>query len=89
MYLELIQHANIAALNMNGKINYYLFSLAFGAEKIILLQILIQLKICSIELTRIIVMEVKIMMSEEFILLIYNLAMIDQALEKFEQEDAQ
>lgn len=25
------------------------------------------------------------MMSEEFILLIYNLAMIDQALEKFEQ----
>ncbi len=29
------------------------------------------------------------MMSEEFILLIYNLAMIDQALEKFEQEDAQ
>lgn len=87
MYLELIQHANIAALNMNGKID--LFSLAFGAEKIILLQILIQLKICSIELTRIIVMEVKIMMSEEFILLIYNLAMIDQALEKFEQEDVQ
>lgn len=86
MYLELIQHENIAALNMNGKID--LFSLAFGAEKIILLQILIQLKICSIELTRIIVMEVKIM-SEEFILLIYNLAMIDQALEKFEQEDAQ
>lgn len=33
MYLELIQHANIVALNMNGKINYYLFSLAFGAEK--------------------------------------------------------
>ncbi len=29
------------------------------------------------------------MMSEEFILLIYNLAMIDQALEKFEQEDVQ
>lgn len=29
------------------------------------------------------------MMSEEFILLIYNLAMIDQALEKFEKEDAQ
>lgn len=29
------------------------------------------------------------MMSEEFILLIYNLAMIDQALEKFEQEEAQ
>ena len=29
------------------------------------------------------------MMSEEFILLIYNLAMIDQALEKFEQEDGQ
>ena len=29
------------------------------------------------------------MMSEEFILLIYNLAMIDQALEKFEQEDIQ
>ena len=88
MYLELTQHANIVALNMNGKINYYLFSFAFGAEKIIPLQILIQLKICSIELTRIIVMEVKIM-SEEFILLIYNLAMIDQALEKFEQEDVQ
>lgn len=33
MYLELIQHANIAVLNMNGKIDYYLFSLAFGAEK--------------------------------------------------------
>ena len=31
MYLELIQHANIVALNMNGKID--LFSLAFGAEK--------------------------------------------------------
>lgn len=31
MYLELIQHVNIAALNMNGKID--LFSLAFGAEK--------------------------------------------------------
>ena len=31
MYLELIQHENIAALNMNGKID--LFSLAFGAEK--------------------------------------------------------
>lgn len=31
MYLELIQHANIAALSMNGKID--LFSLAFGAEK--------------------------------------------------------
>ena len=29
------------------------------------------------------------MMSEKFILLIYNLAMIDQALEKFEQEDVQ
>ena len=29
------------------------------------------------------------MMSEEFILLIYNLAMIDQKLEKFEQEVAQ
>ena len=29
------------------------------------------------------------MMSEEFILLIYNLEMIDQALEKFEQEDVQ
>lgn len=29
------------------------------------------------------------MMSEEFILLIYNLAMIDQELEKFEQEDVQ
>lgn len=86
MYLELTQHANIVALNMNGKTN--LFNLAFGAEKIILLQILIQLKICSVELTRIIFMEVKIM-SEEFILLIYNLAMIDQALEKFEQEDAQ
>ena len=26
------------------------------------------------------------MMNEKFILLIYNLAMIDQALEKFEQE---
>ena len=85
MYLELTQHANIAALNMNGKTD--LFSLAFGAEKIIFLQILIQLKICSVELTRIIVMEVKIM-SEEFILLIYNLAMIDQALEKFEYEEA-
>lgn len=33
MYLELIQHANITALNMNGKINYCLFSLSFGAEK--------------------------------------------------------
>lgn len=32
MYLELTQHANIVALNMNGKINY-LFSLAFGTEK--------------------------------------------------------
>ena len=42
---------------MNGKID--LFSLAFGAEKIIPLQILIQLKICSVELTRIIVMEVE------------------------------
>ena len=31
MYLELIQHANIVVLNMNGKID--LFSLAFGAEK--------------------------------------------------------
>ena len=31
MYLELIQHANIVALSMNGKID--LFSLAFGAEK--------------------------------------------------------
>ena len=29
------------------------------------------------------------MMSEEFILLIYNLAMIDQALDKFEQEEQQ
>ena len=29
------------------------------------------------------------MMSEKFILLIYNLAMIDQALEKFEQEEQQ
>lgn len=29
------------------------------------------------------------MMSEEFILLIYNLAMIDQTLEKFKQEDVQ
>ena len=28
-------------------------------------------------------------MSEELILLIYNLAMIDQALEKFEQEEQQ
>lgn len=27
------------------------------------------------------------MMNEKFILLIYNLAMIDQALEKFEEED--
>ena len=27
------------------------------------------------------------MMSEEFILLVYYLAMVDQALEKFEQED--
>ena len=33
MYLELTQHANIVALNMNGKIDYYLFSLDFGAEK--------------------------------------------------------
>lgn len=33
MYLELTQHANIVALNMNGKINYYLFSLAFVTEK--------------------------------------------------------
>lgn len=86
MYLELIQHANIAALNMNGKIDYLVWLLE--PKKIILLQILIQLKICSVELIRIIVMEVKIM-SEEFILLIYNLAMIDQALEKFEQEDVQ
>lgn len=86
MYLELIQHANIAALNMNGKTDYLVWLLE--PKKIIPLQILIQLKICSVELTRIIVMEVKIM-SEEFILLIYNLAMIDQALEKFEQEDAQ
>ena len=31
MYLELIQHANIVALSMNGKID--LFSLAFGAGK--------------------------------------------------------
>ena len=31
MYLELIQHANIVALSMNGKID--LFSLAFGAKK--------------------------------------------------------
>lgn len=29
------------------------------------------------------------MMNEEFILLIYNLAMIDQALDKFEQEEQQ
>ena len=29
------------------------------------------------------------MMNEEFILLIYNLAMIDQALERFEQEEQQ
>lgn len=85
MYLELTQHANIAALNMNGKIDYLVWLLE--PKKIFLLQILIQLKICSVELTRIIVMEVKIM-SEEFILLIYNLAMIDQALEKFEQEAA-
>lgn len=29
------------------------------------------------------------MMNEKFILLIYNLAMVDQALEKFEQEEQQ
>ena len=29
------------------------------------------------------------MMNEKFILLIYNLAMIDQTLEKFEQEEQQ
>lgn len=29
------------------------------------------------------------MMNEKFILLIYYLAMVDQALEKFEQEDVQ
>ena len=29
------------------------------------------------------------MMNEKFILLIYNLARIDQALEKFEQEEQQ
>lgn len=29
------------------------------------------------------------MMNEKFILLIYNLAMIDQELEKFEQEEQQ
>ena len=29
------------------------------------------------------------MMNEKFILLVYYLAMIDQALEKFEQEDVQ
>ena len=29
------------------------------------------------------------MMSEEFILLVYYLAMVDQALEKFEQEEQQ
>lgn len=29
------------------------------------------------------------MMNEKFILLIYNLAMIDQALDKFEQEEQQ
>ena len=29
------------------------------------------------------------MMNEKFILLVYNLAMIDQALEKFEQEEQQ
>ena len=29
------------------------------------------------------------MMNEKFILLIYNLAMIDQALEKFDQEEQQ
>ena len=29
------------------------------------------------------------MMNEKFILLIYNSAMIDQALEKFEQEEQQ
>lgn len=87
MYLELIWRANIAALNMNGKID--LFSLPFGTyKKLDVSKIYAQLKICSVELTRIIVMEVKIM-SEEFIILIYNLAMIDQALEEFEQEEAQ
>lgn len=29
------------------------------------------------------------MMNEKFILLVYYLAMVDQALEKFEQEDIQ
>lgn len=29
------------------------------------------------------------MMNEKFILLVYYLAMVDQALEKFEQEDVQ
>jgi hypothetical protein len=42
---------------MNGKIDYLLWLLE--PKKIIPLQILIQLKICSVELTRIIVMEVK------------------------------
>ena len=57
MYLELIQHVNIVALNMNGKIDYLVWLLE--PKKINLLQILIQLRICSVELTRIIVMEVE------------------------------
>lgn len=87
MYLELIQHANIAALNMNGKID--LFSLAFGAEKNNYLTNTHTIKNLLCRANKNYNYGGKIMMSEEFILLIYNLAMIDQALEKFEQEDAQ
>lgn len=87
MYLELIQHANIAALNMNGKID--LFSLAFGAEKNNYLTNTHTIKNLLCIANKNYSYGGKIMMSEEFILLIYNLAMIDQALEKFEQEDAQ
>ena len=87
MYLELIQHANIAALNMNGKID--LFSLAFGAEKNNYLTNTHTIKNLLCRANKNYSYGGKIMMSEELILLIYNLAMIDQALEKFEQEDAQ
>lgn len=87
MYLELIQHANIDALNMNGKID--LFSLAFGAEKNNYLTNTHTIKNLLCRANKNYSYGGKIMMSEEFILLIYNLAMIDQALEKFEQEDAQ
>lgn len=87
MYLELIQHANIAALNMNGKID--LFSLAFGAEKNNYLTNTHTIKNLLCRANKNYSYGGKIMMSEEFILLIYNLAMIDQALEKFEQEDVQ